>query len=193
MLKNSPASDPKRTFIESIVAETRQLEGVLDEILNYSDSLYPTQDFWDVNQLVETALHDTADVLTSLGYATGYVAGHDLPQVYIDFKQLSYCLRTVLQNDINGIGDERSITISSQSGENYVILRIEDRSRHISQAELDRLLVPFSETRDLGAGLGLALCKTMLEKQGVPFVAQADVHDGIRYTITLPTRKEEQS
>lgn len=192
MLKNSPESDPKRSFIESIVDETDQLEGVLDEILNYSDSLYPTRDFWDVNQLVETALRDSADTLTSLGYATGYAPGYDLPPVYIDFKQLSYCLRTVLQNDINVMSNDLSIVISSQSGEDCVILRIEDHSRQISQTELDRLLVPFSETRDLGAGLGLALCKTMLEKQGIPFVAQADVQDGIRYTITLPTRKEEQ-
>jgi signal transduction histidine kinase len=193
MLKNSPPSDPKRTFIESIVSETQQLEGVLDEILNYSDSLYPTRDFWDVNQLVEAALRDTADMLTSLGYATGYSHGHDLPPVYIDFKQLSYCLRTLLQNDINGIGADLSIAISSQNGENCVIISIEDRSRHISQAELDHLLVPFSETRDLGAGLGLALCKTMLDKQGIPFVAQADEYNGIHYTITLPTLKEEQS
>jgi hypothetical protein len=193
MLKNSFESDPRRTFIESIVAETLQLEGVLDEILNYSDSLYPTRDFWDVNQLVETALRDTSDVLTSLGYATSYTSGYDLPPVYIDFKQLSYCLRTLLQNDVNGIGEDRSIAIISQCGEDGVILRIEDRSRHISQPELDRLLVPFSETCDLGAGLGLALCKTMLEKQGVPFVARSAGHDGIRYTITLPTRKEEQS
>jgi signal transduction histidine kinase len=192
MLKNSPESDPRRTFIESIVAETRQLEGVLDEILNYSDSLYPTRDFWDVNQLVETALRDTAETLMSEGYATGYSSGHDLPSVYIDFKQLSYCLRTVLLNDVNGIGDDRSIAISSQNVEDTVILRIEDRSRHISQAELDRLLVPFSETCDLGTGLGLALCKTMLEKQGIPFDALADERGGIRYTIILPTRKEEQ-
>ncbi|MGB9080365.1 MAG: GAF domain-containing sensor histidine kinase [Desulfuromonadaceae bacterium] len=192
MLKNSSESDPRRTFIESIVAETQHLEGVLDEILNYSDSLYPTRDFWDVDQLVESALRDTSDVLTSLGYATSYTSGHDLPPVYIDFKQLSYCLRTMLQNDVTGLGEDRSIAIISQSGEDGVILRIEDRSRHISQAELDRLLVPFSETCDLGTGLGLALCKTMLEKQGVPFVARSDGRDGIRYTITLPTRKEEQ-
>jgi len=193
MLKNSPESDPRRTFIESIVAETRQMEVVLDEILNYSDSLYPTRDYWDVNQLVETALRDTADSMTSLGYATRYSPGQNLPAVYIDFKQLSYCLRTVLQNDVNCSGEDLSIAISSQSVEDGVLLRIEDNSRHISQAELDHLLVPFSETRDLGTGLGLALCKTMLEKQGIPFVAQADEHNGIRYTVTLPVRKEEQS
>jgi signal transduction histidine kinase len=193
MLKNSPESDPKRTFIESIVAETRQLEVVLDEILNYSDSLYPTRDFWDINQLVESALRDTTDFLTALGYAMSYSPGTDLPTVYIDFKQLSYCLRTILQNDISSVGNDLSISLSSQRDGDYVLLQIEDRSRRISQAELDRLLVPFSETRDLGAGLGLALCKTMLEKQGIPFAAQASEQEGIRYTITLPTRKEEHS
>lgn len=193
MLKNSPATDPKRSFIESIVAETRQLEGVLDEILNYSDSLYPTRDFWDVSQLVETALLDTADALTSLGYSTVYLRGDNLPHVYIDFKQLSYCLRTLLQNDINGVGTDLSITISSHGDEGCVVLSVEDRSRHVSQAELEHLLIPFSETRDLGVGLRMALCKTMLEKQGIPFTARADMATGIRYTITLPTRKEEQT
>ena len=191
MLKNSPPSDPKRTFIESIVAETHQLEGVLDEILNYSNSLYPTRDFWDVNQLIEATLRDTADALMLLGYVTGYSPGHDLPPVYIDFKQLTYCLRSLLQNDISGVGTELSIVISSQSGEGCVIIRVQDSSRLISQTELDHLLIPFSETRDLGVGLGLALCKTMLERQGIPFTALADEQNGIHYSITLPTSKEE--
>lgn len=192
MLKNTPSSDPKRDFIESIVSETHQLEGVLDEILNYSDSLYPTKDFWDVNQLVETALRDTAEVLMMRGYASGYYSPeHDLPAVYIDFKQLSYCLRTVLQSDICGMGEDRTVAISSYRSRESVVIRIEDRSRTVSQAELDHILVPFSETRDLGAGLGLALCKTMLEKQGIPFEARAVPEAGIIYTIKLPTHKEE--
>lgn len=88
ILKNTHASDPKRDFIESIVSETHQLEGVLDEILNYSNSLYPTRDFWDVNQLIETALRDTAEILLARGYVSGYSPEHDLPAVYIDFSRL---------------------------------------------------------------------------------------------------------
>ena len=67
MLKNTPQDDPKRDFIESIVGETRQLEGVLDDILNYSDSLYPTRDFWDVNHLVESVIRDSGEALQSRG------------------------------------------------------------------------------------------------------------------------------
>ncbi|MSN25093.1 MAG: GAF domain-containing protein [Geobacter sp.] len=192
MLKNSPASDPKRDFIESIVSETQQLEVVLDEILNYSDSLYPTRDFWDVNQLVETALRDVSDVLIERGYSSRYSSVPDLPPVYIDFKQLSYCLRTVILSDIVGMGDDRTIAVSSQHSGDYVVIRIVDHSRNVPQADLDHIMVPFSETRELGSGLGLALCKTMLEKQNIPFDALAVPEKGIIYTIKLPTHKEEK-
>ena len=192
MLKNTPAGDPKRNFIESIVGEARQLEGVLDEILNYSDSLYPTKDFWDINQLVETALHDSADTLRTSGYQSTFSAGSELPPAYIDFKQVSYCLRTIIQCDLNGAGRERLMDIHTRRVDDTIVIRIQDHGRYISQEELDAILVPFSSTQEMGAGLGLALCKTMLEKQGIPLNAQTVPKDGIIFTIILPIRKEEQ-
>jgi signal transduction histidine kinase len=144
MLKNTPAGDPKRNFIESIVGEARQLEGVLDEILNYSDSLYPTKDFWDINQLVETALHDSADTLRTSGYQSTFSAGSELPPAYIDFKQVSYCLRTIIQCDLNGAGRERLMDIHTRRVDDTIVIRIQDHGRYISQEELDAILVPFS-------------------------------------------------
>lgn len=192
MLKNTRQDDPKRAFMESIVGETRQLEGVLDDILNYSDSLYPTRDFWDANHLVEGVIRDSSEALQARGCTCGFSAGQDLPPVYIDFKQISYCVRTILLTNIDGVMDSGIIGISTYPGNDGVVIRIEDRSRSISRQELDTLLTPFSSTQDLGAGLGLALCKTMLEKQGLPFSAEPLPEEGIVYTITLPIRKEEQ-
>ena len=48
-----------------------------------------------------------------------------------------------------------------------IVIRIKDHGHYVSQQEMDAILVPFSSTQDLGVGLGLALCKTMLEKQGI--------------------------
>ena len=192
MLKSSPASDPKRDFIESIVSETRQLEGVLDEILNYSDSLYPTRDFWDVNQLVETAIRDVQEMLLQRGCECRFAAVESLPQAYIDIKQVSYCLRTLIVNDIEGRTGE-IITVFVSQDDEYIRISIEDKGRKVSEEELEALLTPFSITHDMGTGLGLALCRTMLEKQGIPLIVVAPPDGGITYTIKLPTRKEEQS
>jgi signal transduction histidine kinase len=192
MLKNTPDGDPKRNFIESIVGEARQLEGVLDEILNYSDSLYPTKDFWDINQLVETALRDSADTLGTRGYKSTFSAGSELPPAYIDFKQVSYCLSTILQCNLNGTGRERLMDINTGREDGTILIRIQDHGQYISQEEMDAILVPFSSTQEMGVGLGLALCKTMLEKQGIPLNAQTAPEDGIIFTILLPIQKEEQ-
>jgi signal transduction histidine kinase len=194
MLKNTPESDPKRDFIESIVSEARQLEGVLDEILNYSDSLYPTRDFWDANYLVEGVIRDTSDAQQVSDCTCGFAAGHDLPSAYIDFKQVSYCMRTILQSVMVGCGETHSvIAISTFLEGDKIALRIEDRCRIMSPEDLEGMLTPFSSTEDLGNGLGLALCKTMLEKQGIPFIAELLPENGLLCTIKLPTQKEEQS
>ncbi|MBI2354609.1 MAG: GAF domain-containing protein [Deltaproteobacteria bacterium] len=193
MLKNTPASDPKRDFIESIVGETRQLEGVLDEILNYSDSLYPTRDFWDVNYLLEGVIRDTGEAQRLRGYSCGFSPGDGLPPAWIDFKQVAYCLRTIVQSDIEEIEEGGVIGISTYLEGDGIVIRIEDRGRRIGREELDAMMTPFSSTQDLGAGLGLALCKTMLQKQGIPFGGEPLPEGGIVYTIILPTRKEEQT
>ncbi|KAA0891445.1 GAF domain-containing protein [Oryzomonas rubra] len=192
ILKNTPDGDPKRNFIESIVGEARQLEGVLDEILNYSDSLYPTRDFWDVNQLVETALRESAAALRTRDYESTFSAGSELPLAYIDFKQVSYCLRTILQCDLNGTGRPRAMDIDTHREADAVIIRIRDHGRYLTQEELDTIMMPFSSTQEMGANLGLALCKTILEKQGIPLNAQSVSEDGIFFTIALPIRKEDQ-
>jgi signal transduction histidine kinase len=190
MLKSTPVSDPKRDFIESIVSETRQLEGVLDEILNYSDSLYPTRDFWDVNQMVETTVRDVQNLLIQRSCECIFVPDTSISLAYIDIKQISYCLRTLIINDIDGRTGE-TVHIHAAQHNETILISIEDRERMVSQEELDALLTPFAISHDLGTGLGLALCRTMLDKQGIPLIVIAPPDGGITYTITLPTRKEE--
>ena len=192
ILKNTPDADPKRNFIESIVTEARHLEGVLDEILNYSDSLYPTRDFWDVNQLVETSLRDVQSMLLERGCECRFDPQNELPLAFIDFKQLSYCVRSLIISNIDG-RDGSVIAVQASEHDGEIRISIEDKERKVAQEELEALLTPFSITHDLGSGLGLALCRTMLDKQGIPLIVKAPPEGGITYTITLPTRKEGQT
>lgn len=191
ILKSTPVDDPKRSFIDSIVAEARQMEEVLDEILTYSDALYPVRDFWDANQLVETALRDIQETLLTQNYSYRFHPAEGLPQAYVDYKQLSYCLRSIMLGTIDGLEDGQ-LEISSRLEGDRIEITINDRNRRLSEDELEALLTPFAETHEMGSGLNLALCRNMLEKQNIPFLVVAPPDDGVRYSIKLPTRKEEQ-
>lgn len=190
ILKTTAPTDAKRGFIESIVTETRQLEGVLDEVLTYSDSLYPTRDMWDVNQLVETAQREIQDRLIKQDFTVHFHPDQNLPPVWVDYKQTAYCIRTIILEDMDGL-EHGTITISVAQHGNDVDIRIEDKGRKLSEDELEAMLTPFAETCQMGSGLSLALCRSMLDKQSIPFLVVAPPGGGVVYTIKLPTSKEE--
>jgi len=190
ILKTTAPNDAKRAFIESIAKETYQLEGVLDEVLTYADSLYPTKDMWDVNQLVETAQREIQDRLIRQDFTVHFHPGQDLPPVWVDYKQTAYCIRTILLEDIDG-QEHGEITISVEQQGSEICLRIEDKGRKLNEDELEAMLTPFSETCQMGSGLSLALCRSMLDKLNIPFLVVAPPEGGVVYTIKLPTRKEE--
>jgi signal transduction histidine kinase len=191
ILKNTPDSDPKKNYIESILGEASQLERVLDEILNYSDSLYPVKDFWDANQLVQSAIHEASKRSGEKGWICSFFPVEGLPMVYVDFKQVSYCIRALLLNGTEERPDKEIRVWLSRQDDN-VKLVIEDNSYIVSSEQLESLLEPFSDTGDLGSGIGVALCRAMLEKHGVPLELATVPEGGINYTIILSTRKEEQ-
>lgn len=190
ILKSTPENDPKRSFIDSIIAEARQLEEVLDEILTYSDSLYPARDFWDANQLMETTLRDIQDKVLTQSYTCRFHPGENLPMVYIDYKQTSYCIRSILLGTIDGLENGTLDIRTHQEGDRVEII-VDDRGRSLSEDELEALLTPFAETHEMGSGLNLALCRNMLDKQNIPLLVVAPPGGGVRYTIKLPVRKEE--
>lgn len=189
IFKNTPENDPKRIFIQSILNEAHQLEEVLGEILTYSDSLFPTCDFWDPNQLVEAALRDVQERVIAQDYTCRFYAAEQLPAVYLDFKQTSFCIRTILLNTIDGL-QGGSIDISTRNEGTQVAVQIIDRTRILSEEELEALLTPFTETREMGSGLSMALSRSMLDKQQIPLLVVAPPEGGVTYRIILPTRKE---
>lgn len=188
-LKSTPEADPKRGFIESIVGEARHLEDVLDEILNYSDSLYPTRDFWDVNQLLEASLREIQEFLLERDCICQFEPQEELPLAYIDFKQVAYCVRTLVMDSLEGRSGELLSVRALRQGDGIHVV-ITDRARSVTPEDLDALLTPFAITHTMGSGLGLALCRTMLEKQDIPFIVAAPPGGGVTFTIILPTEKE---
>ncbi len=189
ILKSTPEADPKRSFIESIVGEARHLEDVLDEILNYSDSLYPTRDFWDVNQLLEAVLREVQDFLLERDCICRFEPEEGLPLACIDFKQVAYCVRTLIMDSLEG-RERQTLSLRAFPRNDGIHLTITDQERSATPEDLDALLTPFAITHTMGSGLGLALCRTMLDKQNIPFIVAAPPSGGVSFTIILPTEKE---
>jgi signal transduction histidine kinase len=190
LLKASAQDDEKRSYLESIVRETHQLEDVLSEVLDYSESLFPVLDFWDVNELVSASVEELAETLVQAGVNYQLALSQELPMVCMDYKQITYCIKTIVSTAVSNMAKGGDLRVESALDGDGVLLRISDSGRALSKKAQEALTAPFFQTQEMGAGVGLSLCKTILERQGSSLSILNRPGGGNTYSMRLLTRKE---
>ncbi|MBT1074779.1 sensor histidine kinase [Geobacter grbiciae] len=191
LLRGAADDDPKREYLESIGQQVRQLEEVLEDILNYSDSLYPTLDIWDVNQLVSAVCRELNGRLHERRVACRLRLDTGLPPARIDYKQVAYCVRTIVNTAMEGMPEGGEIRAETRRENGWILVEISDNGVALSRESIDAMTTPFGSTEELGSGLGVAICKTIMEKHGNLFEVDTPPGGGTRYIIKLPVNREE--
>ncbi|MEJ2698422.1 MAG: ATP-binding protein [Desulfuromonadales bacterium] len=79
------------------------------------------------------------------------------------------------------------VTEPAESGERKLVrIVISDTGRGIAPEELENIFVPFFTTKTQGTGLGLPICKQLLEQHGGTIHVESRVGSGSTFTIELP-------
>jgi two-component system, OmpR family, sensor histidine kinase VicK len=113
--------------------------------------------------------------------------------VMADEKRILQVLNELISNAIKFSPPETTIKlVAHPSGPNEVCFHVQDQGRGIPLEKIDRIFDRFqqgdaSDTRDLGGtGLGLALCRSIIEQHGGRIWAQSQPGKGSRLLFTLP-------
>lgn len=191
LLRGAAQDDPKREYLESIGQEARQLEEVLEDILNYSDSLYPTLDTWDVNQLVSSVCRELNGRLLERRVACRLRLEASLPPARIDYKQVAYCVRTIVNTAMERMPEGGEIRAETLRENGWIVVEVWVSGVPLSPESIEAMTTPFGSTEELGSGLGVAICKTIMEKHGNIFEVSTPAGGGTRYIIKLPVNREE--
>ena len=191
LLKNIEESDSKRGFLESIVREAKLLEDVLEEVLNYSDSLFPVKDMWDVNLLVSDVCRGLQGEMELHSITCSIEPAPGLPMAYIDYKQIAFCIRSILGNSVNTLANGSAIRIKTVLEGGDVVVEITDTAKDIPSEAMDVMTTPFSATQELGSGSALSMCKAIFDKHGLPFDTVSTADGGRRFILRMPGKKEE--
>jgi signal transduction histidine kinase len=113
-------------------------------------------------------------------------------QVWADAKMTTAILRNLLANAIKFTPNQGTITISSQQVEDKVMIRVQDTGTGIAPELIPTLftLKPNQKrTSGKGTGLGLILCKELVEHQGGIIWLEQSNSQGSTFCFTLPASK----
>jgi two-component system C4-dicarboxylate transport sensor histidine kinase DctB len=103
---------------------------------------------------------------------------------------LEQVLVNLVQNAVQIMRDtpaaQREITLATQAGDTLAEIRVSDRGPGIQAARIDEVFTPFFTTRGDGLGLGLNICRTIVEAHGGHIEAANRPDGGAVFTFTVP-------
>jgi signal transduction histidine kinase len=116
----------------------------------------------------------------------------DLPSVVGDRVQLHQVLLNLALNGMEAMnGGEESgleLTVKTDRSDNGdVLVAVTDRGTGLKSHELDRVFKPFHTTKTANLGMGLAICRSIIEAHGGRLWAEPSIGPGTTFKFTLPT------
>lgn len=107
-----------------------------------------------------------------------------------DWVQVQQVLVNLLRNASESIetcpGDAGRIVLRAEREDKFLYLSVTDNGAGIPDELFTRLFEPFVTTKPSGLGMGLAICRSIVEAHGGRIWAERPVDGGARFTFTLP-------
>ncbi len=108
--------------------------------------------------------------------------------------QLKQVFLNLLKNAAEATASpEGQVEVTASQEESHVLIRIRDNGCGIPEEYLPRIWEPFFTTKgQAGTGLGLDLCRQIVEAHGGTLTVESRVGQGTTFTVRLPGATESQ-
>ncbi|EGG42045.1 Signal transduction histidine kinase [Candidatus Nitrosarchaeum limnium SFB1] len=103
-----------------------------------------------------------------------------------DQRKIEIILRNLVLNAIQAMGEKGSIIITTNETESHVKILVKDTGPGIPHKLRFKIFDPLFTTRQIGTGLGLPICKTVIEQHGGSISFETELEKGTTFTISLP-------
>jgi PAS domain S-box-containing protein len=179
-------------FLAFIVDAVQRMQQLIDDLLSYARvGTQPSPP----EPVACAALVDevTAQLRRAIAESGTVITCHDLPTVFGQASQLGQVFQNLIANAIKFRGEAPPrVNVSAQRNGKEWLFTVQDNGIGIDPAQAERIFVPFQRlhTREEypGAGIGLAVCKKIVERHGGHIWVESEPGRGARFLFTLRAR-----
>jgi len=194
-----PETDPRKEIMEEILDQVHRLDKTVKDLLIFARPAAPTLAPCDIHQVLDRVLILLAEdpAAKAVRIVRAYEAG--LPWVHADGKQLGQVFLNLLLNALQAMPDGGQVTLHTglhaatgtgdeRQGLNgqAVEVRVSDTGPGIPAQLVSEVFTPFFTTKPRGAGLGLSICRRIIEDHGGRIDVDVTPGEGTTFRVVLP-------
>jgi two-component system, LuxR family, sensor kinase FixL len=196
--REPPELDEARRAVESMINDGKSASEVVSRLRALSKKTDPQRLRLDLNEVIDEVILLFQRELLNNRVALRLALASALPPVLGDRIQLQQVLMNLLINAIQAMapvtGQPRELLIRSRRHDaNQVVLEVMDSGIGITPENADRLFSAFFTTKPDGMGIGLSICRSIIEAHGGRIWASPNTGPGATLQFTLPLSEDNAS
>ena len=185
-----PEGDQRREVMKQIQVQVSRLNNTVNDLLYFGKPGQPEFTYCDINSLIKQTLlfvaqHPEAKAIHRVEELT-----RGLPPVWVDQKQIQQVLLNLAVNALQSMAGGGVLTVTTdqveREGQDWVRVEICDTGPGISVEEMAKIFTPFYTTKTQGTGLGLPICRQLMENNGGTLRAASQLRQGACFVLELP-------
>jgi len=191
-----PVLDEARSSMESMISDAKRAGEVIHRIRTLSKKTNPEMTQIDVNDVIEEAAALVRHEARSHRVAMRLQLAPGLPSIRGDRIQLQQVIINLAINGVQAmamVADRtRELLIRTHELESdRVLVAVKDVGVGIEPENLNRLFSAFYTTKPGGLGMGLSICRSIIEAHAGQLSASRNVGPGMTFQFTLPSHKQD--
>lgn len=185
-----PDVDEVRVLTQRIIADAQRAADIISRVRAMAGHKAPESTPISINSVVEEAMLFLAHELQGHSVALKLALAKDLPPVLADRIQLQQVIVNLAVNAVQAMTQtptsERRLTLRTNFHDGRVHVAVEDSGPGIDAAHQQRLFESFFTTKSNGMGMGLPICRSILETYGGAISASNAESGGAIFSFALP-------
>ncbi|QHO76112.1 hypothetical protein ACH79_29390 [Bradyrhizobium sp. CCBAU 051011] len=190
-----PNLEEVRYSLDRIVDDGKRAGNVIGGIRALIHKVPPRRDWFGLNEAILEMVALTRSEMFKYGISLQTELAPGLPLVEGDRTQLQQVILNLILNAIEAMdgSDEgtRELRINTEAEAAGVLVTISDSGPGLDPADAERVFQAFYTTKPKGMGMGLAICKSMVEAHGGRMWVSANEPRGAVFQFSLPLVREE--
>jgi signal transduction histidine kinase len=185
-----PDLDEAREAFRLVMTAGHRADAVIENIRAHFKIGARTRTSLDIDDVIQEALAVVRDKLQTDRVVVRIGSNERLPRIRGEQVQLQQVLVNLITNAIDSMATmngERLLSIKSEvhhSG--YVMVSVEDTGKGFEPGSVDRIFNPMFTTKTHGMGMGLSICRSIIEAHEGRLWATADKDRGAIFHFTVP-------
>ena len=193
-----PDLEKIRQALGRIVKDANRAGDVIGRIRALIKKAPPRNELMDINEAIREVVEFTRGETVKNGASVQMALGEDLPLIQGDRVQLQQVLLNLIMNAVQAMGavadGPRALFVTTGQAEpNGVMVAVKDSGPGLVPTSLEHIFAPFYTTKPGGLGLGLSICRSIIEAHGGRLWVTANMPQGTVFHFTVPTHPDSAS